>query len=63
MEEKRQKDALREQEIGTCSECNQVYPWSKLQDESTQEYAYVICINCRARRDPRLYGGSDGTHC
>lgn len=53
MDHELKKELIREQEVGQCNECGNVYAWSKLQDESTQEYTYVICANCIAQRDPR----------
>ena len=50
-------EALREGEVGECTNCHNIYPWRGLTDFSTQERYEALCANCIRERDPR-YGGS-----
>lgn len=53
---RRVPEFLREENVGQCTECGNIYPWSLLLDLSTQEYQHVVCQNCRRRHDERFGG-------
>jgi hypothetical protein len=62
-EERRQAyvdEALREGEVGQCTECNEVFTWGSLTDFSTQEEYKVLCRTCISKHDPRFVGGQRG---